>query len=206
MAGFGRPACRVQSRGGRCVFSSFRPAKTVFRLSWLKQAGARFLALLFPADCAVCGVELPTAGPIPVCDACLEPPEPFSPEYCCVRCRAVFLNPAPLDQQGLCALCRLGATEFSRSEANVARYNEAIRSMTDRSQFILITHVRKTMQSVDVLYGVTMGEPGVSRIVSVKVNDHAVARSETRAPNSLQDSSLPDAAAVAESDEQVAVA
>jgi chromosome segregation ATPase len=50
--------------------------------------------------------------------------------------------------------------------------------MTANSQFILITHVRKTMQSVDVLYGVTMGEPGVSRLVSVKVNDEAKSRSE----------------------------
>ena len=45
--------------------------------------------------------------------------------------------------------------------------------MTDRSQFILITHIKRTMQSVDVLYGVTMEEPGVSRIVSVKVNETA---------------------------------
>ena len=114
MAGFRAPGGGVQSREGRCVFSSFRPAKTVFRLSWLRQAGARSLALLFPADCALCGVELLTAGPIPLCDACLEPPEPFLPEYCCARCRAVFLNPAPLDQHGLCALCRLGATAYDQ--------------------------------------------------------------------------------------------
>jgi hypothetical protein len=50
--------------------------------------------------------------------------------------------------------------------------------MTHSSQFILITHIKKTMQSVDVLYGVTMGEPGVSRIVSVKVNDKAGSRSD----------------------------
>jgi chromosome segregation protein len=43
--------------------------------------------------------------------------------------------------------------------------------MTDKSQFILITHSKRTMQSADVLYGVTMGEPGVSKIVSVKIND-----------------------------------
>jgi chromosome segregation protein len=49
--------------------------------------------------------------------------------------------------------------------------------MTDRSQFILITHIKKTMQSVDVLYGVTMQEPGVSKLVSVKVNEAAAARS-----------------------------
>ena len=45
--------------------------------------------------------------------------------------------------------------------------------MTDRSQFILITHIKRTMQMVDVLYGVTMQEPGVSRLVSVKVNETA---------------------------------
>lgn len=76
--------------------------------------------------------------------------------------------------------CILDEVDAPLDEANVARYNEAIRSMTDRSQFILITHIRKTMQSVDVLYGVTMGEPGVSRLVSVKVNDTAQSRSETR--------------------------
>ena len=48
--------------------------------------------------------------------------------------------------------------------------------MTDRSQFILITHIKRTMQSVDVLYGVTMQEPGVSRLVSVRVNENAKAK------------------------------
>ncbi len=74
--------------------------------------------------------------------------------------------------------CVLDEVDAPLDEANVARYNDAIRSMTGKSQFILITHIRKTMQSVDVLYGVTMGEPGVSRLVSVKVNDRAKARSE----------------------------
>ncbi|MBK8994981.1 MAG: chromosome segregation protein SMC [Myxococcales bacterium] len=94
--------------------------------------------------------------------------------------------------------CVLDEVDAPLDEANVARYNEAIRSMTANSQFILITHVRKTMQSVDVLYGVTMGEPGVSRIVSVKVNDQAQARSEHRGALS----SMPPAAA----DESVQVA
>jgi chromosome segregation protein len=77
--------------------------------------------------------------------------------------------------------CILDEVDAPLDEANVARYNEAIRSMTDRSQFILITHIKKTMQLVDVLYGVTMGEPGVSRIVSVKVNEKATARSDRTA-------------------------
>ena len=67
--------------------------------------------------------------------------------------------------------CILDEVDAPLDEANVARYNELVRSMTDRSQFILITHVKRTMQMVDVLYGVTMPEAGVSKIVSVKMND-----------------------------------
>ncbi len=67
--------------------------------------------------------------------------------------------------------CILDEVDAPLDEANVARYNELIRSMTDRSQFILITHIKRTMQMVDVLYGVTMQESGVSRLVSVKLNE-----------------------------------
>jgi chromosome segregation protein len=66
--------------------------------------------------------------------------------------------------------CILDEVDAPLDEANVARYNEMVRSMTDRSQFILITHSKRTMELADVLYGVTMGEPGVSKIVSVKIN------------------------------------
>jgi chromosome segregation protein len=74
--------------------------------------------------------------------------------------------------------CILDEVDAPLDEANVTRYNEAIRTMTDSSQFILITHIKRTMQSVDVLYGVTMQEPGVSRLVSVKVNENAVVRGQ----------------------------
>jgi chromosome segregation protein len=70
--------------------------------------------------------------------------------------------------------CILDEVDAPLDEANVARYNELVRSMTDRSQFILITHIKRTMQMVDVLYGVTMPEAGVSKIVSVKINDTQV--------------------------------
>ena len=69
--------------------------------------------------------------------------------------------------------CILDEVDAPLDEANVGRYCEAIRGMTDRSQFILITHIKKTMQMVDILHGVTMGEPGVSRLVSVKVSEAA---------------------------------
>jgi len=66
--------------------------------------------------------------------------------------------------------CILDEVDAPLDEANVARYNDMIRSMTDNSQFILITHIKRTMQLVDVLYGVTMQESGVSRLVSVNMN------------------------------------
>jgi chromosome segregation protein len=74
--------------------------------------------------------------------------------------------------------CILDEVDAPLDEANVARYNDMVRSMTDRSQFILITHIKRTMQMVDVLYGVTMSEPGVSKIVSVKLNETVAKRSD----------------------------
>lgn len=76
--------------------------------------------------------------------------------------------------------CVLDEVDAPLDEANVARYNEAIRSMTDSSQFILITHIKRTMQSVDILYGVTMQEAGVSKIVSVRVNENAQRASDNK--------------------------
>jgi chromosome segregation protein len=74
--------------------------------------------------------------------------------------------------------CILDEVDAPLDEANVARYNDMVRSMTDRSQFILITHIKRTMQLADVLYGVTMQEPGVSRLVSVKMNAALEKRSQ----------------------------
>jgi chromosome segregation protein len=83
--------------------------------------------------------------------------------------------------------CILDEVDAPLDEANVGRYCDMIREMTDRSQFILITHIKKTMQMVDILHGVTMGEPGVSRLVSVKVSETAkgvkVDKAATTAPN-----------------------
>jgi chromosome segregation protein len=90
--------------------------------------------------------------------------------------------------------CILDEVDAPLDEANVARYNDLVRSMTDRSQFILITHVKRTMQMVDVLYGVTMPEAGVSKIVSVKIND-GIAKA---APGPLRESAPAGRAPVTE--------
>jgi chromosome segregation protein len=65
--------------------------------------------------------------------------------------------------------CLLDEIEAALDEANVIRLVELVRDLTDRSQFIMITHNKRTMSMADVLFGVTMQEPGVSKLVSVKV-------------------------------------
>ncbi len=65
--------------------------------------------------------------------------------------------------------CLLDEVDAPLDEANIGRFTEAIQQMTDRSQFIIITHSKRTMEFADVLYGVTMEKPGVSKLVSVEL-------------------------------------
>jgi chromosome segregation protein len=65
--------------------------------------------------------------------------------------------------------CLLDEVDAPLDEANIGRFAETIQQMTDRSQFIIITHSKRTMEYADVLYGVTMEQPGVSKLVSVEL-------------------------------------
>lgn len=65
----------------------------------------------------------------------------------------------------------LDEAEAALDEANVDTFGEYIASKKDKSQFILITHKKRTMEYADILYGITMQESGVSKIVSVKLED-----------------------------------
>lgn len=69
--------------------------------------------------------------------------------------------------------CVLDEVDAALDEANVARFNNVVRQFTDRSHFIVITHNKRTMQSADRLYGVTMQERGVSKRVSVNFSQLA---------------------------------
>ncbi|HTR49199.1 MAG TPA: chromosome segregation protein SMC [Kofleriaceae bacterium] len=75
--------------------------------------------------------------------------------------------------------CILDEVDAPLDEANVDRYNELVREMTDRSQFVVITHNKRTMEAADHLYGVTMQEPGVSKLVAVHLARLGAARAET---------------------------
>jgi len=66
--------------------------------------------------------------------------------------------------------CLLDEIDAPLDDANVGRFVEMLRGMQAHTQFILITHNRKTMEIADRLYGVTMEEPGVSKLISVQLN------------------------------------
>ncbi|MEJ1379180.1 MAG: chromosome segregation protein SMC, partial [Candidatus Sedimenticola sp. (ex Thyasira tokunagai)] len=75
---------------------------------------------------------------------------------------AIFeLNPAPF--------CMLDEVDAPLDDANVGRFCELVKSMSDQVQFIFITHSKITMEIAHHLSGVTMHEPGVSRMVSVDI-------------------------------------
>jgi chromosome segregation protein len=66
--------------------------------------------------------------------------------------------------------CLLDEIDAPLDDANIGRFVEMLRGMNDQTQFILITHHRKTMEIADRLYGVTMEEPGVSKLISLEMN------------------------------------
>jgi chromosome segregation protein len=79
------------------------------------------------------------------------------------------LNPSPF--------CMLDEVDAPLDDANVGRFTRLVKEMSEQVQFIVITHNKITMEMAQHLMGVTMQEPGVSRLVSVDV-DEAVALAE----------------------------
>jgi chromosome segregation protein len=66
--------------------------------------------------------------------------------------------------------CLLDEIDAPLDDANIGRFVEMLQGMQSHTQFILITHNRKTMEIADRLYGVTMEEPGVSKLISLQLN------------------------------------
>jgi chromosome segregation protein len=75
---------------------------------------------------------------------------------------AIFLTkPSPF--------CFLDEVDAPLDDANIDRFNDLINEMSQISQFVLVTHNKKTMQAAEILYGITMAEPGISKVVSVRM-------------------------------------
>ena len=76
---------------------------------------------------------------------------------------AIFLTkPSPF--------CFLDEVDAPLDDANIDRFIEIVKEMSEHSQFVLVTHNKKSMQAAEVLYGITMAEPGVSKVVSVRMH------------------------------------
>lgn len=74
-----------------------------------------------------------------------------------------LINPTPF--------CILDEVDAPLDDANIGRFGQMIREMSDRLQFLLITHNKRTMETADVLYGITMQDPGVSKVISVNIGN-----------------------------------
>jgi len=83
--------------------------------------------------------------------------------------------------------CVLDEVDAPLDEANIGRFARMVQEMSRETQFIIITHSRRTMTIAPVLYGVTMEEPGVSKIVSVKFNGNSSSLSAV--PSAARESS-----------------
>jgi chromosome segregation protein len=71
-----------------------------------------------------------------------------------------------------CAFYLLDEVEAALDDTNIGRFVELLRRYSDRAQFVVVTHQKRTMEAADVLYGVTMGPDGVSQVVSRRLPRH----------------------------------
>ena len=71
--------------------------------------------------------------------------------------------------------CVLDEVDAPLDEANIGRLTLLLKEMSLETQFVVITHSKRTMEAAQALYGVTMQEPGVSRVVSVRFHEEAAA-------------------------------
>ena len=74
------------------------------------------------------------------------------------------INPAPF--------CILDEIDAALDEANIKRYINYLKSMTDKTQFVIITHRKVTMEMADILYGVTMEEKGISKVITLALDNY----------------------------------
>jgi chromosome segregation protein len=68
--------------------------------------------------------------------------------------------------------CLFDEVEAALDEANVAQFGRYLNHYKNKTQFLIITHKKKTMEYANTLYGITMQESGVSKLVSVKLENH----------------------------------
>ena len=147
----------------RTTFSALEVAFDA-RFQQLFGGGTARLALTDPSDLAATGIEIVARPPgkKPGTLAILSGGER--------ALTAVALLFAMLEVRPV-PFCVLDEVDAALDEANVGRFADALRSLADRTQFIVITHNRGTIEAADALYGVTVGDDSVSRIISLRLDE-----------------------------------
>ncbi|MCA9754160.1 MAG: AAA family ATPase, partial [Candidatus Eisenbacteria bacterium] len=90
-------------------------------------------------------------------------------------------------------VCLLDEVDAPLDDANLDRFLAMLKKVAKRTQFIMITHNKKTMKCAENLFGVTMEEPGISKIVSVRLNEHDLGLGEPVRTNGAGDAATADA-------------
>lgn len=146
--------------------ATFKALETAFdsRFQQLFGGGFARLSLTDPADLSATGVEIVARPPgkKPQTLAMLSGGER--------ALTAVALLFAMLEVRPV-PFCVLDEVDAALDEANIGRFTESLRSLAEQTQFIVITHNRGTIESADALYGVTVGDDSVSRVISLRLDE-----------------------------------
>jgi chromosome segregation protein len=162
--------------------ATFAALETAFDARFQQLFGGGFarLALTDPEDLAATGVEIVARPPG-------KKPQALGMLSGGERAlTAVALLFAMLEIRPV-PFCVLDEVDAALDEANVGRFSEALRSLADRTQFVVITHNRGTIEVADALYGVTVGDDSVSRVISLRL-DEAQAIADRQRGTSVADS------------------
>jgi chromosome segregation protein len=152
--------------------TTFRALETAFEARFEQLFGGGFarLSLTDPGDLGATGVEIVARPPgkKPQALAMLSGGER--------ALTAVALLFAMLEVRPV-PFCVLDEVDAALDEANIGRFADALRSLAHQTQFIVITHNRGTIEAADALYGVTVGDDSVSRVISLRLDEaQALAR------------------------------
>jgi chromosome segregation protein len=91
--------------------------------------------------------------------------------------------------------CILDEVDAPLDEPNIERLTKMLKGMAEQTQFIVITHSKRTMEAAQSLYGVTMQEPGVSKLVSVRFNEPERAKAAAAAAQAAEQQEMEPALA-----------
>jgi chromosome segregation protein len=146
--------------------TTFRALETAFERRFEQLFGGGFarLSLTDPSDLGATGVEIVARPPG-------KKPQALSMLSGGERAlTAVALLFAMLEVRPV-PFCVLDEVDAALDEANIGRFADALRSLAHQTQFIVITHNRGTIEAADALYGVTVGDDSVSRVISLRLDE-----------------------------------